>query len=131
VGDDLGGGDPVFVDRSGVRRRLVTIAGAGLGTALAVGCLALVAGLTGSSPVPLPGFPDSGQGQHAPENAVVLPAAVPTAGPVTSAVRRPPSPRAVVTGATTPVVAPSLPSPAQPGNRRTSHPGNPKPSRTK
>lgn len=57
--------DPVFVDRSGRRRRLFTGLGAGLGVLLAAGSLLLVAGLMGTSPVPLPGLPQSGQrGQH-------------------------------------------------------------------
>src|SRR5690348_12004063 len=50
------------MDRSGRRRRLVIAAGAALGVLLiAIGGL-LIAGLLGSSPLPLPGLPNNGQG---------------------------------------------------------------------
>ncbi|MEV0570368.1 hypothetical protein [Dactylosporangium sp. NPDC050588] len=121
--------DPVFVDRTGRRRRLFTVLGAGLGVLLAAGCALLIAGLLGASPVPLPGLPENGQiGRHqdglgtAPTSGTsVRPSAKPStprpaAAPVTSG-EAPPSPSA---------------SASEPhGNRKTSHPGNPRPSRTK
>ncbi|HZN17932.1 MAG TPA: hypothetical protein VFB84_07045 [Micromonosporaceae bacterium] len=50
----------VFVDRSGRRRRLVTLVGAGLGVLLMASLSILVAGLFSSGPVAIPGWPDAG-----------------------------------------------------------------------
>ena len=56
---DHGTGDPVFVDRSGRRRRLVTLTGTAGGLLLAAAVLALLAGFTGAGPVALPGWDDA------------------------------------------------------------------------
>jgi hypothetical protein len=56
---DHGTGDPVFVDRSGRRRRLVTLTGTAGGLLLAGAVLALLAGFTGAGPVGLPGWDDA------------------------------------------------------------------------
>jgi hypothetical protein len=120
--------DPVFVDRSGRRRRLFTALGAGLGVLLMAGCALLIAGVLGASPVPLPGLPQHGRYQDGLGSAPSAPAsgssspARPSRGgqPTTSAGASP---------------GPSASEPrdnrktAQPGN--VSHPANPKPSRTK
>ncbi|HET8661656.1 MAG TPA: hypothetical protein VFM55_21995 [Micromonosporaceae bacterium] len=50
----------VFVDRSGRRRRLVTLVGAGLGVLLVASLSILLAGLFSSGPVSIPGWPDAG-----------------------------------------------------------------------
>lgn len=124
--------DPVFVDRSGRRRRLFTGLGAGLGVLLVLGSLLLVAGLLGSSPVPLPGLPQSGQGAQHRDDAESGVAPAPSR---TGADRRPSptvAPPVVPAGVTTSVPAAGSPSASEPhDNRRTSHPGNAKPSRTK
>lgn len=51
---------PVFLDRSGRRRRLVKIVGVGLGAVLAASLALIVAAVSTASPVHLPGFPDIG-----------------------------------------------------------------------
>ena len=51
--------DPVFVDRTGRRRRLTAIAGSTGGLLLTLVLLALVAGFTGAGPVPVPGWPQA------------------------------------------------------------------------
>ncbi|WP_327006775.1 hypothetical protein OHA72_05580 [Dactylosporangium sp. NBC_01737] len=123
--------DPVFVDRSGRRRRLFTSLGAGLGVLLAASCLLLVAGLLGSSPVPLPGLPQGGQGgQHrdGAESGVgsaPSPTGAPTpAGGAGGAAAATPQTAGSPSGASATATEPH-------DNRKTSHPGNPKPSRTK
>jgi hypothetical protein len=52
-------GRPVFLDRSGRRRRLVLVAGAFVGVLLVASLGLLAAGLTDASPTRLPGFPDA------------------------------------------------------------------------
>jgi hypothetical protein len=120
--------ESVFVDHTGRRRRLFTSLGAGFGVLLIIGCMLLVAGMLGSSPVPLPGLPDSGQGGLR-RDAGVNVGPSPT-GPTPGA-----SPdKATPTTPTTATTQPATAAPAsteQPGNRRTSHPTNPRPSRTK
>src|SRR4051794_24965477 len=57
------GGEPVFVDRTGRRRRLIAVAGSTGGLLLTVALVALVMGLTGVGPVAVPEWPDSAAGQ--------------------------------------------------------------------
>src|SRR5262245_37148349 len=52
------GTKPIFLDRSGRRRRIVATAGAAAVVAVVIALVLLVAGLFGASPVPLPGLPD-------------------------------------------------------------------------
>lgn len=114
--------DPVFVDRSGRWRRLFTGLGAGLGVLLAAGAMLLVAGL-GASPLPLPLLPAGGQGGQHGDTADAGLGTRPS--PISGAASRRPS------------ASPSASPPASPSagethdNRKTSHPGDPKPSRTK
>jgi hypothetical protein len=127
--------DPVFVDRSGRRRRLFTSLGAGLGVVLVVGCVLLVAGLMGSSPVPLPGLPQGGQGAlHAEEDGVgIQPILTTPRGTPASHVGQPTrSPNATAGGAGSAGTQPApTSSTTAPGNRHATHTGNPKPSRSK
>ena len=51
----------VFVDQSGRRRRLMVVVGTAVGSVLLATLGLLIAGLTGASPVRVPGFPDSGR----------------------------------------------------------------------
>lgn len=53
-----GGAPPVFVDRTGKRRRLMTIAGTAMGLGLLTSIGLILAGLFGDSTVPLPGWTD-------------------------------------------------------------------------
>ncbi|BCJ50720.1 hypothetical protein Asp14428_21950 [Actinoplanes sp. NBRC 14428] len=48
--------DPVFVDRTGRRRRFVALAGSAGALVLVLAVLALVAGFTGAGPGPVPGW---------------------------------------------------------------------------
>lgn len=52
--------EAVFVDRSGRRRRLVTLVGAALGVLLVASLSIMVAGMVSSGPVSIPGWPDAG-----------------------------------------------------------------------
>jgi hypothetical protein len=131
------GSGPVFVDPTGRRRRLVTVAGAAVGLGLLSALALLVAGLLGASPVPLPGLPQGGQGA---QQAVVPAEAPPSADPVDPTTSRPAqapagAPASAPAGrtATTPTPASSSPSPCRPprGNRPTECPGNPHPGRSK
>ncbi len=51
----------MFVDLTGGRRKAVVALGAGLGVVFVVGLVVVLFGLLNSSPVPLPGWPDSVQ----------------------------------------------------------------------
>jgi hypothetical protein len=76
-------GKPIFVDRSGRRRRLVRLAGAVLGSLLVAALGLLGAAVSGASPLRIPGFPDVGH--HAGgENAtpVATPGTAASPGPV-------------------------------------------------
>ncbi len=55
------GGRPVFLDRSGRRRRLVLLVGGCIGAVLIASIALLGVGLSGASPLHIPGFPDAGQ----------------------------------------------------------------------
>ena len=101
--------DPVFLDRTGRRRRLFVAAGSAGGLLLSVAALALVAGFTGAGPGSMPGWP-SGDDRRTdrPESAVsVRPRA--TRQPTTPAVvRRTTAPAARVTTTTAaPAAGPS------------------------
>lgn len=56
--------DPVFVDRTGRRRRLFMATGAAGGVAMALVTLALIAGFTGAGPGYLPTLPESAGDQQ-------------------------------------------------------------------
>lgn len=49
---------PVFVDRTGKRRRLMTVAGTAMGLGLLTSIGLILAGIFGDSTVPLPGWTD-------------------------------------------------------------------------
>ena len=49
---------PVFLDRSGRRRRLVVVTGVGLAVLLTGGLGVLLLGITGTTALHVPGFPD-------------------------------------------------------------------------
>ncbi|MFI7604708.1 hypothetical protein ACIBTV_06260 [Micromonospora sp. NPDC049366] len=53
-----GGSPPVFVDRTGRRRRLAVIGGTAMGLGLLTSFALILAGLFFDSPVPLPGWSD-------------------------------------------------------------------------
>ena len=134
--------EAVFVDRTGHRRRLVVGTGVALGAGLLVAIALAIAGLTGFASLPQPGLPDANhrvmRGQAGPVNPIPVaspsgpgrtPSADPDAAPDSPSV----APEAGTGGSTTVSPTPTAqPTPTgPPGPRRTAHPGNPKPSRTK
>ncbi|MFD0823557.1 hypothetical protein ACFQ0D_35730, partial [Micromonospora zhanjiangensis] len=72
--------DPVFVDRTGRRRRLTVLIGTGAGTVLVASLVALFAGLLGGSPTAIPDWPTGG-GQHRSDRGVVTEEVAATHGP--------------------------------------------------
>jgi len=107
---------PVFVDRSGRRRRLFTLVGAGFGVLLLIGLIAVVASLFGGGPSQLPGWPGQGGAAELKPSAVEATAQPTTATP------------AAVTSNTSP--APVKTTSAPPGQTNTHRP-TAKPSNTR
>jgi hypothetical protein len=118
--------DPVFLDRTGQRRRLFKVAIAGAAVLLATATLVLVAGFTGTGPGHLPTLPQPaggevrGAGSSAkPTVTGAAPAPRPTApGPVVRSTTSP-APRATSSPTATP-------TPSRSSHRRvpTHTPGN-------
>jgi hypothetical protein len=126
--------ETVFLDPTGRRRRLVVAAGLGLSGILLAAIAVLVAGLSGAAPLPLPGLPGANHGVMRGEVGAVDPA--PARSPGQSHPPSPaPSPVPAAGGDRSPTASPTsstqLTPTGPPGHRRTAHPGNPKPSRTK
>ena len=120
------GSRPVFLDRSGRRRRLALLVGTSLAIALLTTLGLLIAGLSAASPVTVPGFPEVG-------GRVGGGGAAPTTSPTADA--RPPAPAGTpaqperVTRSTTSAAPTSSPGP---GSRRNpTHPPHPRPSKNK
>jgi len=84
---------PVFVDRTGRRRRFLILVGVALGVTLLLSLGVLAVGTMGGGPVPLPGWPDGGvhAGQE-PTSAPNPPAPAPTPGGATSRTGQPGGP---------------------------------------
>jgi hypothetical protein len=120
---------PVFLDRSGRRRRIAVFLGAGLATALTAGLGLLVVALSGASSVDLPGFPDAGQHEVAPEPVITRTPPVTTTPPD----RRQANPTGTTDGATTAAPTPTTTTPDHPGNGRnpTRTPPRPRPTKNK
>lgn len=131
-----GGAPPVFVDRTGRRRRLTVIAGTAMGLGLLTSLGLILAGLFFDSSVPLPGWsetrdaPPIETGVDAPSRGEERTSPSPRPVPVTSTAvpvpsSAPSSARATTTRATgTTAAQPSASVPGQ-GRRNTA-----KPSRT-
>ncbi|MFI7546959.1 hypothetical protein [Actinoplanes sp. NPDC049599] len=90
--------DPVFLDRTGRRRRLFVAVGSVGGLLLAVAALALVAGFTGAGPGSVPGWPGGADDRRVdrPESVVSV---------------RPQVTRQTVTGGVDRTTAPAAPGP--------------------
>ena len=69
--------DPIFVDRSGRRRRLTVLTGVAAGVALLATLALIVAGFLGGSSTSIPGWP-TGAGHKQPDSGVVADEAVAT-----------------------------------------------------
>ncbi|MGN9909649.1 hypothetical protein ACTMTJ_19060 [Phytohabitans sp. LJ34] len=120
---------PVFVDRTGQRRRLVRVAGAAAGLLLALASLLLVAGFTGAGPGHLPLLPQpAGGAPTAPRSpAATRPAPAPARATVPAPADRPSTvPPPTATARVTPT-----PTPSRTNHRRvpTHTPGNNRPSK--
>lgn len=115
-----GTASPVFVDRTGRRRRLTVIAGTAMGLGLLTSIVLILAGLFFDAPVPVPGWPDSRPAQPieaGPDGRASL-GPSPSASPsrVTHSTGSAPTPaRSVTPDATGP--APRTAQPARTGHR--------------
>jgi len=114
---------PVFLDRSGRRRRLAVMAGASLAVAMVASLAVFAASLSGASPIQLPGFPDSGS-RAGRADTVVTPS--PPAGPDS----RPSTPRSSAGAPSSTATSPSA-SPTSHRHVPTQTPSHPMPSKTK
>lgn len=122
--------DPVFVDRSGRRRRLILIAGTAGTLVLLAAIVALLAGFTGAGPAVVPGWPGADAGRPAP-NARVAGTRSSPPPPVATASARP-SPQATVAAppsSSAPAPAPSAGTSTRPKGR--AHSPSAHPSRKK
>jgi flagellar basal body-associated protein FliL len=113
-------GRPVFVDRSGRRRRVAIVVGSSLAVVIVVAIVMLVAGLSGVAPLGVPGFPDL---------------AKQTKAPATETTPGPADPRSAVlpvTGPSTPTTTETAsPSPSRSSPRHDPTQTPPHPSKTK
>lgn len=113
-------GQPVFVDRTGRRRRLTVLAGLGIGAGLLVSLGLLILGLLTGGPVAVPGWPD-GRGEHGRDEAGTgtldeSPGAEPTDGSGTpSTPADGPAPQPVTTPRPTPPPGPNPTATDRPG----------------
>jgi len=131
--------DPVFLDRTGRRRRLFVAAGSVGGLVLLIAVVALVAGFTGTGPGSVPGWPGGTDELRVgrPDSAVsVRPRATRPAAPTTTAVQRTAAPVTLVTTAPAPTGAAPSSTPAStpaaatnPHRRVPTHTPNPRKSK--
>lgn len=112
---------PVFHDGSGRRRRWVTLVFVSVGVAMVATLGTLVLALTGTSPIPLPGFPDATR--NADRNPGVTPAPSPTApnGQVLTG----------ASGTSTTAGQTATPTPTKKGNVPSHTPTHPRPTKTR
>lgn len=121
---------PVFVDRSGRRRRLSVVAGTGIGVGLFASLCLILAGLFTGSSVPLPGWPEPKAPRPVEAGVDELgaspglrPTADPTAAPAPS---RTPTARATSQPGVAPSAQPSRSAvPGQGDTRRSEQAGKP------
>lgn len=117
---------PIFVDRTGNRRRWFTALGAAGGTLLITALAVLVAGIFGAGPAHLPGLP--GLAPQQPLGVTAKPAG--TASSTTSSQVTNPTAR-TTSAAPTPAVTPS-PTPTKITGKPTSGPSHPvRPSKSR
>jgi hypothetical protein len=137
------GDDPVFLDRTGYRRRLTAVAGVIGGLVLTVILLALVAGFTGAGPAAVPGWPDAAAGAARKVRPEQSPSGRPSPtqsppntdetaqpGQITAGrpTRAPTTPTSPAVGST-PAPSPSATPTPKNNGRRPSHAPNPRSSR--
>jgi hypothetical protein len=120
---------PIFVDRSGRRRRLLKLTGAILGGFLIIALGLLGAAVSGASPLRMPGFPDAGTNA---EGATTTPAVTPGTtrprpGPTGGEVVRQDPATPIVTATTTAAITVTATKPG----RDPTHPPHPTPAKSK
>jgi hypothetical protein len=120
---------PIFVDRSGRRRRLLKLTGAIIGGLLVVALGLLGAAVSGASPLRMPGFPDAGTNA---EGATTTPAVTPGTtppgpGPTSGQIVRQDPATPIVTATTTAAINVTATKPG----RNPTHPVHPTPTKTK
>lgn len=107
---------PVFVDRSGRRRRWTVLAGTGMAVGLAASLTLIVMGLLGGSPSAVPGWPDpNGRPRHGDGAVVDLLGGSPSGHPAPASARpaeRPAGPASQGLTASSAAVPPSAPAPS-------------------
>lgn len=108
--------NPVFVDRTGRRRRVALLAGAALAAGLIAWLGLLLAGLFTAGPLPIPGWPEGGSRADQAGAEADLPSPTPVRAPVTVRTAGPSS-------ATAPAVAPSGRVPGNPAAGASDRPG--------
>ncbi|GAA4460412.1 hypothetical protein [Phytohabitans houttuyneae] len=120
---------PVFVDRSGRRRRLVRAAGTAAGLALALASALLVAGFTGAGPDHLPLLPDPAGGRIGNVPASARPSVTPAPAPPSRSAPPSGQPTSRAPSSAVPATT-AAPTPSRTNHRRvpTHTPGN-KPSK--
>ncbi|MFU8851001.1 hypothetical protein ACNAW0_08465 [Micromonospora sp. SL1-18] len=115
-----GGAAPVFVDRTGRRRRLTVIVGTAMGLGLLTSLGLILAGLLFDSPVPLPGWsetkarPPIEAGVNGPSRPAEHPRPSPRPEPVIRTTSPLPAPAPTATRTTTtaqPTAQPTVPGP--------------------
>ncbi|WP_433360691.1 hypothetical protein ACQPZX_27165 [Actinoplanes sp. CA-142083] len=124
--------DPVFVDRSGRRRRLLVGAGLAGGVLLVTAVVALLAGFTGPGEAGLPGWPAATGRAAVPKSRAAVPATTRArpAATVTRPAAPPPTSASPSTSATPSVSAtPSASASAHPRNH--AHSPGARPSKKK
>ena len=119
---------PVFVDRSGRRRRFVKLTGAVLGGLLVVALGLLGAAVSGASPLRMPGFPDADDNA---EGGHTTPAATPSTAPTPQPRPRPTSGPADRPDQTSAAVTITTSAGATKPGRDPTHPAHPTPAKSK
>jgi hypothetical protein len=112
---------PVFVDRTGRRRRIVLLAGVSLATILVSGLVVLAIGISGGAGWHVPGFP---VGEDVVNGADVGSTPTPTLAPESES----PEPNSSAVGAVAPGATPDPTSPRRFPTQTPPHP--PKPTKT-
>ncbi|MEV0271269.1 hypothetical protein AB0H43_21030 [Hamadaea sp. NPDC050747] len=115
---------PVFVDRSGRRRRLITVLGAALGVSLLLGLIGLGASLLGGGPAQLPGWPGHGGAAEPKPSVVAEPSGEPSSSTATTRT-------SVPTGSVSPSATPRTAATSAPPGQTNTHRPTAKPSRSR
>ena len=117
--------EPIFLDVSGRRRRLVIVVGLAFAAVVLGGIGMLAFGLGAGAPVTVPGWPGAGLGRPEPASGEVGPALVGVASPTPTTVRQPSTSRTAAPVRTgRPSVSPT-PTPSATAGRGAGHGNRP------